>query len=266
LHKSFVLQFVLISLILVLSGLLDSAKTSGTAGSDQTTLSSGRSFLGTSGRVTNMLVISSSMGMLYGILSNSTNLRPTVTLDSVLVVSGTSLEKGLISTSTSSNNSDLSTNSRGNSLLSSRRKAKTGGSLIVIVGNNNSKGSGSTGESTTVTNLSLNIAHNGSLRHRGKRKNISYGKSSLLSAVNVLSGVHTLSSEHEFIVPLETVSVKELNLGNGCSSTRVVHDLLDDSTDVSVLLSIVDSAKLDGTLTGTRVRLEDGGFTLSLCL
>jgi hypothetical protein len=213
-----------------------------------------------------MLVISSSVGMLYGILGNSTNLGPAVALDGVLVVSISSLEKRLIGTSTSSDDSDLSTYEGRNSLLSSRRKTKTGGSLIIIVGYDNSKGSGSTCERTAVTDLGLNIAHNGSLRDSRKGKTVSYREGCLLSAEDVLSSVHTFGCDHELIVPLVTVSVKELNSCHRSSTTRVMDDLLDYSTDISMLLSVVDSTKLNRTLTGAIMRHENGGLSLPLCL
>jgi len=213
-----------------------------------------------------MLVISSSMGMLYGILSNSTNLGPAITLDGVFVVGISGLEKGLVGTSTSGNNTDLGTDTRRNSLLSSRWKTKTGGSLVLIVGYNYSEGSGSTGESTTVTNFGLNVTDDGSLRYGGNGKDISYSEGGLLSAVNVLSSVHTLGGEHELIVPLVTVGVQELNFGNGGSTTRVVKDLLYNSLDVSVLLGVIDVTKLDSSLTVKGMSLENGGLTLPLCL
>jgi len=43
-------------------------------------------------------------------------------------------------------------------------------------------------------------------------------------------------------------------------------DLLDYSTDVSVLLSVVEGTKLGSSLAGAGVCLEDGGLTLPLCL
>jgi hypothetical protein len=204
--------------------------------------------------------------MLHRVLGNTTNLGPAVTLDGILVVGTSSLQQRLICTSASSNNTNLGTNIGGNSLLSSRGKTKTGGSLIIIVGDDNSEASGSTSKGTTVTNLGLNIAHNGTLGHLLQGQHITNGKSSLLSAVNELSSVHTLGGDHELSITLETVSVQELNLGNGGSPTRIMEDFLNDTTDISTTFSVVDGSELDGSLAGAGVRLEDGGLTLSLCL
>jgi hypothetical protein len=259
-------SLLLISLLLILASLLDSTKTSGTACSDQTTLSSRGTCFTTSRWHTNVLVVSSSVGMLYWILRHTTNLGPVVALHSILVVSVSGLQKRLVGTSTSSYNADLCTYSRGNSFLSSGGKTETGGSFLVVVGNNNSEGSRSTSKSTTITNLRLNVAHDCSLGYRGEGKHVSYGESSFLSTVNVLSGVHTLGTKHKLVIPLETVCIEELNLSYWSSTTGVMHDFLHNSTDVSVLLSVVNGTELHRSLTGTGVSLEDGGLTLPLCL
>jgi hypothetical protein len=99
---------------------------------------------------TNVLVITSSVRMLDWILGHTSDLWPAVTLDTVLVVGTPCLEERLIGTSTSSDDSDLRTNSRGDSLLASGRKTKTGSAILVIVCHNDSKGTRSTGKGTTV--------------------------------------------------------------------------------------------------------------------
>jgi len=45
-----------------------------------------------------------------------------------------------------------------------------------------------------------------------------------------------------------------------------VKDLFDDSLDVPVFFGIVDGAEFDSSLARAGVCLEDGGFTLPLCL
>ena len=53
-----------------------------------------------------MLMVSSSEGMFDGVHSNTSNLRPAVTLNLVFVVGATSLQERLVDTSTSSNNTN----------------------------------------------------------------------------------------------------------------------------------------------------------------
>ena len=43
-------------------------------------------------------------------------------------------------------------------------------------------------------------------------------------------------------------------------------DLLDNSTDVSVLLGVIEGSELGSALAGTDMCLENGGLTLPLCL
>mmetsp|Transcript_38230 Transcript_38230/g.92505 ORF Transcript_38230/g.92505 Transcript_38230/m.92505 type:complete len:222 (-) Transcript_38230:21-686(-) len=213
-----------------------------------------------------MLVVTSTKGMLYWILSNTTNLGPAVALDGVLVVGTSSLEHGLISSASSSNNTNLGSDVGGDSLLTTRWKTNTRGSLVFIVTDNNGKGSRASGKGTTVSTSSLDIADNGSLRDHVQRKNVSNIQSSLLSAVDKLSSVHSFGTDKQFRVSLVSVSIQELNLGNGSTSTRVMEDFLDDAANISLLFGIVQGAKLDSTLASSDVRLEDWRLTLTLSL
>jgi len=211
-------------------------------------------------------MVTSTVWMLYWILSHTPNLWPAVALDSILVVCISSLKERFISTSTSGNNTDLCTTSGGYSFLSSGWETKTCGSLIFIVGYNNSEASRSTSERTTISSSCLTVTYDGTLWYSTQRKNVSNGKGSLLSTVDELTSVHTLGSNHEFIVTLVTVGIEELYLGNWGTTTRVMDDLLDDSLDVSVFLGVVNGAEFDSSLTGASVGFEDGGFTLPLRL
>ena len=213
-----------------------------------------------------MLVVTSSVGMLYGVLSYTTNLRPAVALDGVLVVGTSGLQQRLIGTATSGNNTNLGTDGGRDGLLSSGWKSKLGGSLLFVVGDNNGVGTRAAGECTTVSELGLDVADNGSLRDRSQRQDVTAGKAGLLSAVDELSAVHTFGTEEQFVVSLVSVLVQELNTADRGTSTRVVHDLLDGSSDVTLLLGIVERSKLARSLSGAGVRLEDGRLTLSLCL
>jgi len=213
-----------------------------------------------------MLVVTSSVRMLYGILSYTTNLRPAVTLDGVLVVRTSCLQQGLVGTTATSDNSDLRTNTGGDSLLSSGRKSKLGGSLVKVVGDNNCVGTRASGERTTVTTLGFDVADNGSLGDRGKRQDITARKTGLLTAVDELTAVHTFGTEEQFIVALVSVMVHELDAAHGSTSTGVVQDLLDNTSDVTLLLSVIKRSELDGALSCAGMRTEDRRLTLSLCL
>merc|ERR1712127_482591 len=108
------------SLVLILTKLLHSTKTSSTPGADETNLATRGSLLAHGRRTTNVLVVSSSEGMLHGVLRHTPDLGPAVALYGVLVVSTSSLEEGLISTSSAGDNTDLGTDLRLDSLLPPR--------------------------------------------------------------------------------------------------------------------------------------------------
>jgi len=249
-----------------LGSLLNSPKTTGSAGGDETDLSTGGSGTSDGRRHTNVLVVTSSVGMLHGVLGYTTNLGPAVALDGILVVGTSGLQQWLVGTTSSGDDTNLGTDGGGDGLLSSGWKSELGGSLFLVVGDDNGIGTRGTGKGTTVTTLGFDVANDGSLGHRVQGEDVSAGQGRLLSAVNELSGVHTLGTEEQFVVLLVSVGVVELDLADGGSSTGVVNDLLDGSLDVTLLLGKVERSELDGSLAGAGVRLEDGGLTLSLCL
>jgi len=213
-----------------------------------------------------MLMVTTSMGMLYGILSHTTNLRPAVALDGILVVGSSGLQQRLIGTTTSGDNSDLGTDVGWDGLLTSGRKSKLGGSLLIVVGDNNGVGTGATGESTTVSGFGFDVANNGSLGNRSQGQDVTAGKAGLLTAVDELSAVHTFRTQEQFIVTLVSVLVDKLHTADWGTSTGVVHNFLDGTSEVTLLLSIIKRSKLDRSLSGAGVRLEDRRLTLSLCL
>jgi hypothetical protein len=83
--------------------------TTSTSGGDETNLLTGNHVTSDTRRVTDVLVVSSSVGMLDGVHGNTTNNGPSVLLDSELVVSTSSLQDGLIDTSSTSDDTDHGT-------------------------------------------------------------------------------------------------------------------------------------------------------------
>ena len=122
---------------LVLGDLSGSSDETGSSGGDETDLGSGRRFSPASRRVTDMLMVSSSEGMLDRVHRNTTHLWPAVALHLVLVVRTTSLthtfknasaitshrylEKGLIDTPTTGNDADCGAASAVEHLLGAGR-------------------------------------------------------------------------------------------------------------------------------------------------
>jgi hypothetical protein len=87
----------------------------------------------------------------------------------------------------------------------------------------------------------------------------------LLSAVDELSGKHSLGRDKQLFPILVTVGVTEHHLCKRGSTSRVVQDGLDDPTNVSMFLVIVQVSDFSCADTAVRVGFEDSTGTLSLC-
>jgi hypothetical protein len=141
-----------------------------------------------------MLVVTTTVRMVYGVHGNTTSSGPAVTLSLVLVEGTTSLEQRLVNTTTTSNDTDSSTGTGGNNLLGTGGELDTG-LTVLTVSNDGGIVTRGTGKSTTVASVLLNVADDGTFWHGGEGKNVANGEGSLLSAVDELAGVHTLSGD-----------------------------------------------------------------------
>ena len=106
-------------------------------------------------------MVSTTEGMLDGIHSNTTNLWPAVSLDLVFMVSTTSLEKRLVDTTTTSNNTDGSAASRVKDFLGSRWKLDAGLSSIGVVRDYHSRITRCFSKNTSVTDFVFDAATSG---------------------------------------------------------------------------------------------------------
>ena len=211
-----------------------------------------------------MLVVTTTMGMVHGVHGNTTSLRPRVSLDLVLVESTTSLKQRLVNTTTTSNNTNDTTGVGGDDLLGTGRKLQTGLALIGVVSNDDNVVTRGSTKSTSVTRLLLNVGEDGTLRNGAEGKNVTNVQRGLLTSVDELTGVETFVSNEGLLTLLVLVRVTEDNLSKGSTSTGIVDDLLDDTTDVSVTLSVIEVSKLSSSLSQTGMRGEDRTSTLSL--
>ena len=205
-----------------------------------------------------VLVVTTTVGVLDGVHRHTTNLGPALPLDAVLVVGASSLEHGLVEASTSRNDADDGARVGSNDLLGSRGKADGSLALLLIVGDDSAVVARCLGELAAVSRLRLDVANDGTLGHSGERHAVSDGELCLGTAVDELASVDALSGDHHLLVHLVPVRVAKVNAEKGCTTTRIVHHLADDTLDVSIALSVVEHAKLSRAFAVRRVRLEDG--------
>lgn len=203
--------------------LLSSPDSTSSSGSDKTNLATGRGSSFDSRGFTNMLMVTTTVRMLNRVHSNTTNLGPAVALDLVFVVGTASLQHGFVNTSTAGNNSDHSAVGGGNNLnvpgqklnqmnfsiylLGARWELDSGPLSIRIVGDDGGVIARSTGDTSTVAGLLLQVGDDGTLRHASDGHNVSDGQLSLLSAVNELASVHTFGGDKELLPDFVAVRI-----------------------------------------------------------
>jgi len=219
---------------LVLGDLSGTSDETGSSGGDETDLGSGRRVSAASRGISDMLMVSSSEGMLDGVHGNTTHLRPAVALHLVLVVRTTSLEKRLIDTSTTGNDADCGTASAVENLLGSRGQFDSSFAGIEVVRDNDARVARRLRQATSVAIFHLDSTAGSSFGHLSEWDDISNVKSGLLATVDGLTGGGTLGRDEELLGLAEFVRVLEGDFGEGSSSARVVDNVLHDAFDESV--------------------------------
>jgi len=243
--------------LLLLFGLdCTSAKTSTTC-SDETGLLTRRGVTGDSGSVTNVLMVSSSVGMIEGVHSHTSRLWPAVSLDSVFVESAPSLQKWFVHPSSSCNDPDRSPGLITNRLLRSARQSDPSLSSVGIMPNNSSTRSRSPGQRPSVSNLLLNVTDDGPFWDSGEREDVPDVESRLLPAVDERTSRKPLSRNEQSCSKFVAVGISENDLGEGGTTARIVDDIFDQPSDVPVLLGVVESPELGSSSTMVLVSFED---------
>merc|ERR1719374_55411 len=102
---------------------------------------------------TNMLVVTSSVGMLNGIHSNTTNLGPAVPLGLVFVVGSSSFQHRFVDPSTASDDSNHGAVGGGDDLLTSRGHLHSGTLGVRVVSDDSGVVSRGSGNLSSVSGL-----------------------------------------------------------------------------------------------------------------
>jgi hypothetical protein len=116
-----------------------------------------------------------------------------------------------------------------------------------------------------VAGLSLDIANGCSFGDLSDGQDVANRDGGLLAAEDVLTSVSALSRQEVLVLVSIFVWVAELNLGEGCTSSRIMNNALDNTSNIAVSLGIVESSVVGGGNPSRLVCLEDTlGLTLSL--
>lgn len=244
--------------ICLLLDLLRTAEETSAASSNKTNLLTWNCTTRNGRGLTDVLVVTTTMRVIYGVHGHTTSAGPRVALHLELVVGITGLEKGFVNTATASDDADNATGIAGEDLLGARGKLDACLVLVRVVTNDNDVVSGSASERASVADLFLNIGHDGTLGNRAKRENVTDGELGFLSSVYELAGVKTLVRNEGLGAGLVLVRIAEDDLCEGGPPARVVDNLLDKASGIAVALGIVESSELGSTLSEPGVGLENG--------
>lgn len=184
-----------------------------------------------------MLVVTTTVGMVDGVHGNTTSLGPAVALDSELVLGTRGLccgvsnqiytnsnlvehtKEGLVGTTATSDDTDHTTGAGLDDLLGTRGELDTGLALVRVVADNGDVVAGGAAESSTVTDLLLDICDDGTLGHLTDGKDVADSQGSALADVDELASVHALVGDEGLGDLLELVGVAELDTSEGSTTT-----------------------------------------------
>merc|ERR1712215_342505 len=197
-------------------------------------------------------MVTTTVRMLDGIHGHTTNLRPRVPLSLVFEVGS------------AGDDADHRAVAGRNRLLRSRWQFHFRPSHIRVVGDDGGVVAGSSGQFAAISQLLLQLADDGSLRHGADGHDVADGQRRLLAAVDELARVHALHGDERLLTLLEFVGISEFDDGQGRPSTRVVDDVLNDAFDVPVTLGIVGGPQSSGAFAMFVVGRKDRPRSLTL--
>lgn len=159
--------------------------------------------------VTNVLVVTTTVRVIYWVHSNTTSTWPAVSLDSVLVVGSTSLEEWLVDTTTTCYDTNSSSWRANDGLLGTWRKTDSSLTVNFWVTDDSSVVSWASCQCTSVTGLFFDVTDDGTFWHLWNWQNVTDGESSLLTTVDECTGVETFGSDEGFSTELVAVLITE---------------------------------------------------------
>lgn len=252
-------------LLLLVDDNLGTSESTGSSGGDQTNLLTGGSVSRNSGRVANVLMVTTSVRMLDGVHRNTSNSGPAVALNLVLVVLVTGLHDWLIDSATAGNHTDHSSAGTIKGLSGTRGESDSGLLTIIGLADDDSAAARGLSQRSAVANLAFQVADHSTLGDLVDGQDVTDSELSVLAAVDELSTVHTLGSNEVALDQLVSVGVSEDNSRNRSSSARIVNDLSNNTLDIAVSLSKVQRSQLSSSLSVSGHSLEDTRGTLTLC-
>jgi len=213
-----------------------------------------------------MLMVTTSEGMVNGVHDDGSDDGPHLSLGLEHPELLTGLQDGLFVTASTADNSDHGASISIDGLTNARGQFDSGGLAVLALTDDGGVGSGGSSELSSIAFLSLNVADESTFGDSVDGEDVSDSELGLGTAVNILSGVHTFSSEVKFFDGLVAVRVAELDSGQRSASSRIVEDFSDDAANVTVAFSIIETSESGGANTVESAGLVNGAFGVTLLL
>jgi len=246
------------------NSLSSSSDETSSTGGNQTSLLTSRGVSSNSSGVTDVLMVTTSMGMLNGVHSNTSNSWPPLVLRLGLEVGSVCLKEGLVSSLSAGNDADHASAGSLDGLSDSRWELDSGLLSIFRVTNNNDRGTRSSSEGATVSEFGLEVGDDSAFGHRVNWENIAYLEGCFGSGIDELSSVHSFNSDEIRSTMLVFVLVSENNLGKRSSSARVVYNVLNNALNVPASFGKVQSSESGWGDSVIGITLEHSGSSVSL--
>jgi len=213
-----------------------------------------------------MLMVTTTVWMLDGVLGDTSHLWPAVSLHAELVVGSASFEHGLVDSSATGDEAKHGSVSAGVKLLDARRELDSGLASVGVVGDDGAVATTGLGDLATVTRFLLERADNGTLWHLADWHDVTDVELSLLTGVDELAGADTLWADHGLSNLSVLVWVLELNLGEWGTPAWIVDDILDETLHKTVSLGIIEAPQLGSALSALAPTGKNRSSTLTLAL
>jgi len=126
--------------------------------------------------VTHVLMVTTTVRMLDGVHSNTSDDRPVTLLCVGPVVGLVGLEHGLVSSGATGDNTDHASAATEDGLADAGWESDSGLLAILGVTDDDGGGAGGTGEAATVTELGLDVGDNGALWHHINGEDVADGE------------------------------------------------------------------------------------------
>jgi len=163
--------------------------------------------------VTDMLMVTTTVGMLDWVHSHTSDLWPAVPLDSIFVISPASFQHWFIAPTASGDAADDAPVFRGVKFLDAGWELDSGSAGVWIVGDDGAVATGSFGDFTSVSGFFFHGADDGTFWAASDWEDVTDGELGFFTAVDELAGMNTLWADNSLNSLPVFVWVVEDNLG-----------------------------------------------------